>query len=136
METYLTLDSMLRIENDESVIDNLIRKGWIINSPPKTESDEIANWTTTGWSVTKISISVPDTITPAQLRTYLFRLGMLDSVSNALASIPGSAGIEARIAWEYATLYHRSHPLVSNLGYALGLTDSQIDDIFINASKL
>jgi len=40
----------------------------------------------------------------------------------------------ARIEWEYATTFERSHPLVNQIGAALGLTPEQIDAMWAEAA--
>ena len=47
-----------------------------------------------------------------------------------------NAGRETQIAWDYAITIDRNSPLVATIGTAIGLTDSQIDDLFILAATL
>lgn len=79
---------------------------------------------------------VPASITPRQARLALLDAGMLTSVDAALASLPEPQKTSAQIEWEYATSVERNSPLVESLGSALGLTSTQIDGLFIQASKL
>lgn len=46
----------------------------------------------------------------------------------------GSEGEAARIEWEYATELRRDHPLVVSLSATLGLTDAQLDALFLSAA--
>jgi hypothetical protein len=48
----------------------------------------------------------------------------------------GQAGEEARIEWDYSSEVHRNKPFVIGLGAAVGLTDAQIDELFITASGI
>lgn len=44
---------------------------------------------------------------------------------------------ERRIYWEDSQEFERNHPLLISLGMSiLGLTEEQLDDLFIAASKL
>ena len=43
---------------------------------------------------------------------------------------------KAEIDWEYATNVERNWPWVIQLAPILGLTDNQLDNLFIEASKL
>lgn len=42
----------------------------------------------------------------------------------------------AQIEWEYGNALQRSNPFVAQLGAALGLDESGIDALFVEASKL
>jgi hypothetical protein len=48
----------------------------------------------------------------------------------------GEAGQAARIEWEYATTVERNSEWVANLASALGITNEQLDALFMNASEL
>lgn len=79
------------------------------------------------------------TINAAQLRLALLGLGMTGAqVEAAIDAMPGTdmQREAARIQWEYATTYQRTHPLVIALGAALGLTETQIDNAWMEASML
>ena len=72
-----------------------------------------------------------------------FRLGLVDSglataqVTAAIEAIPGRDEREtAAIEWEYASEFDRSHPLIAAIGAALGLTEDQIDAIWLAAANL
>ena len=42
----------------------------------------------------------------------------------------------AQMYWDASTEFERSHPTLVELGTALGLTEAELDMMFINASKL
>jgi hypothetical protein len=71
-------------------------------------------------------------VTPRQARLALNAAGLLDAVNAAV----NAAGGATLITWEYATQIERNDPLISQIGSSLGLTDAQIDDLFIEAIKL
>jgi hypothetical protein len=80
---------------------------------------------------------VPDSITMRQCRLQLLTIGMLDSVDAAINAIPVEGQRRAAsIEWEYAHQVWRSSAWVTNLGAALGLTEAQLDDLFIQAATL
>lgn len=68
-------------------------------------------------------------ITARQLRLTLLAHGLLADVEAAAGALPAAAQIE----WEYATEYQRDHPLIAQLGAALGLTAAQIDGMWAEA---
>ena len=69
------------------------------------------------------------TIDARRLRLALFNLGLLGTVTGALAALPQSAQID----WEYATTIREDYPLVVALATNLGL---DTDAIFTLASSL
>ena len=75
---------------------------------------------------------IPSEVTRRQLWLQLNTMG----VTRAAVKLQ-LAGIEtALIELEEATVYRRDNPLVQMLGSSLGLTSEQIDNVFIEASKL
>jgi hypothetical protein len=77
-------------------------------------------------------------LTARQLRLGLVLHGFnLSSVDAAIDAIEDPTDREvARIEWEYATTFERSHPLINQVGTALGLTPEQIDDMWVEAAAL
>jgi len=77
-------------------------------------------------------------LTARQLRLGLVTNGFsLDQVEAAIAAIedPQQRAV-ASIEWEYASQFERSHPLIAQVGAALGLTAEQIDQMWIEALGL
>ena len=70
-------------------------------------------------------------ITPRQARLALHRAGRLDEVAAMLA-----ADKEMEIWWEYSLDIQRNHEMVIALGTQLGLTEAQLDQRFVDGSKL
>lgn len=75
---------------------------------------------------------VPKAVTMRQARLALLSAGLLSQVEAAITA----AGDAARIEWEYAATVERNWPLVTALAAALGLTSSQVDELFFAASAL
>jgi len=75
-------------------------------------------------------------LTSRQLRLGLVTNGIsLSSVEAAIDAIEDPTDREvALIEWEYATTFERSHPLVNQIGAALGLTPEQIDAMWTEAA--
>lgn len=67
-----------------------------------------------------------------QLRLGLIAAGILPSqVDAAISAIPdATARAIAEIEWEYATQFERDHPLIGQVGGALGLTPEQINTMW------
>ena len=81
---------------------------------------------------------IPQSVSMAQARKALVLGGVsMASVAAAIAAISDTTQRElAQIDWEYSTTVRRVSPLVESLGPSLGLTDAQIDALFVAASSL
>ena len=82
-------------------------------------------------NITPFFMQVPQTLTPRQARLALHRAGLLDEVATMLA-----ADKEMEIWWEYSLDIQRNHEMVIALGTQLGLTEAQLDQLFVDGSKL
>jgi hypothetical protein len=74
--------------------------------------------------------------TMRQARLALHQVGLLSQIDSTIAAMDEPDRTTAQIEWEYATEVKRDWPWVISLGTALGLTESQIDDLFALASTL
>lgn len=79
---------------------------------------------------------VPQSVTMRQARLALLGAGLLDDVEAAIAALPSPQKEAARIEWEYSQEVQRHNGFVSVLAPALGLTDEQLDDLFVQGAKL
>lgn len=77
------------------------------------------------------NLKVPTSISMRQGKLHLLSLDLLDSVE-AIISTNRSWQIE----WEYSSEFLRTSPIIEILKVNLQLTDDQVDDMFIAASKL
>ena len=77
------------------------------------------------------NLKVPTSISMRQGKLLLLSLDLLDSVE-AIISTNRSWQIE----WEYSSEVLRTSPIIEILKVNLQLTDDQVDDMFIAASKL
>jgi hypothetical protein len=75
-------------------------------------------------------VTVPQAVSMRQARLALLAAGLLQKVESVIVD-PA-----AKIEWDYATEVLRTSGLVPQMATMLGLTDTQIDDLFIAASKL
>jgi len=75
---------------------------------------------------------VPLSVTAYQARVALMRSGMLDAADAFVAAADG----EIAIAWEYATVFQRRSTFILGAQTALGLTDDQVDDLFLVAASV
>jgi hypothetical protein len=75
---------------------------------------------------------MPTVISRRQARLALLDAGFLESVEAAIAKAPPAV----RITYEDATEWWRDDPLIAELARALGLSESQVDELFVKASRL
>lgn len=81
---------------------------------------------------------VPHQVSPSFLRMAMLDAGIdLNSITSLIdATVDPIEREKIRAQWEYSLSIRRDHPLVISFGAALGLTETQIDDIFRNAEIL
>lgn len=80
---------------------------------------------------TLIEKNIPQTITPRQCRLQLLSLGLLDEVEALCAS-----DRDMQIWFEYSLDFQRNHEMIIAMALQLGMTELDMDNFFIEASKL
>lgn len=84
-----------------------------------------------------ISQDVPSVVTKAQGKAALIRSGFWQGVIDYVASIEDATQKAlAEVALNDTTNWQRSSPFLNAAAQALGLTDQQLDQFFIDASKI
>lgn len=81
-------------------------------------------------------VIVPSEVSMMQARLALLQTGLLDQVDAQIAAMTDPPRIASKIRWEFATAVRRDDPLVAELGAALGLSQAQLDALFIQAATL
>ena len=76
--------------------------------------------------------TVPESITPRQVRLLLLQQGLLDQVEAMIAAQDRAT----QITWQFASVFLRDNPLLVALAANLGLTTAQIDGFFTDAAAL
>lgn len=79
---------------------------------------------------------VPRSVTMRQARLALYEHGLLSSVQPAINALPEPAKSKSQIEWDYSNGLERQNPFVATIGTALGLDDSALDALFVEASRL
>lgn len=81
--------------------------------------------------------SVPQIVSPRQMRLALISGGTsLQDIEDILDTLPEPHRSIARVTWEYSVEFQRNNPILISLAPMLGLTEQQVDDLFILASTL
>lgn len=86
--------------------------------------------------IAPIAHVVPEAVSMRQARLALLGAGKLKTINNAIAGLPGVQGEAARVEWEFASEVRRDSPLISQMAQALGLSNEQIDSLFVSAADL
>src|SRR5574338_1021661 len=77
---------------------------------------------------------VPQSLTRFQALAVLLQVGLLDEVEAMMAAPETDRMV--KIAFENAQSFERTSPTLLQLAAALGLTDAQLDQMFIDGSKI
>ena len=78
-----------------------------------------------------LPIVVPQTITPLQAKLQLLSMGLLDEVDEMVAT-----DRKVQLYWEYALVIERNNEILLLMAEQLSLTSEDLDNMFIEASKL
>lgn len=87
-------------------------------------------------SPSELEISVPEEIPLWAFRTAIRKSGLKPAIDALLNALPEEVKADAMEHYEYGNYIMRRHPLVLALGSQLGLTEKQIDEIFLMAKTL
>lgn len=75
---------------------------------------------------------VPASVSPRQIRQALTAAGLRASVEAAIAA----ADQDTKDWYEFATTFDRNHPMITALATGLGVTEPQLDGLWILAGSL
>lgn len=103
--------------------------------PPVVGVAQSAVFRSGAWEVVEVDpvvVPVPTVVTMSQAQLALLAAGHLDSIEAAVAQMPR----EAQILWRKANTVVRGDALLVELAALLGLTELDIDALFIAAAKL
>jgi len=80
----------------------------------------------------------PATVSARQIRLWLIRQGIsLAQVDAAIGAIPDQLERDSvRVEWQHAPYVERTHLMLVPLAAALGLTEAQVDQAFVEASVI
>jgi len=94
----------------------------------------VASWeeSTVQEYIIEHGIQNPNQISKRQARLALLQSGLLETVNAAVES----AGEAARIEWEYADFILRDSPLLNSLASSLGMSSTDLDNLFALARQL
>lgn len=141
MKRYL-YDKMFVLSGDIEVgeFDTFPRRSTLVE-PPALGVGEFAVFNGIDWAIVVerpvAPVRVPQVVTMAQARLALLASGRLADVAAALDALPEPPKTSALIEWEFRDTVHRNRDLVLTiLDGTLGMTNTEIDDLFILAASL
>ncbi len=81
---------------------------------------------------------VPESVSARQIRLWLVRHSIsLAQVDAAIDAIPDQLQRDSvRVEWDYAPYVERVHPMLIPLAAALGLTEGQVDQAFVESALI
>lgn len=79
-------------------------------------------------------VSVPPVVSRFQARAALHLAGLLDDVE-AMMALPETP-VLAKLAWADAQEFERGSPTIAALAGQIGLTEAQIDQLFMDAAGI
>jgi hypothetical protein len=80
----------------------------------------------------------PASVSARQIRLWLLRQSIsLAAVDAAIDAIPDQLQRDSvRVEWDYSGYVERTHPMLVPLAAALGLTEEQVDQAFVEAAGI
>lgn len=75
---------------------------------------------------------IPASVSPRQIRQALTRFNVRTQVEAAVAA----GDQDLKDWWEFATVVERNHPMVVGMATALGISEQELDAIFLAAGAL
>lgn len=101
------------------------------------EENQVFTYKKLELTIEELKSKIPKTVSQRQLRTQLVLTGFnLTDIDTAIKSLPEPDRSVALVAWDYAVTFERESPLLVSLALMLGLTETDLENIFINASQL
>ena len=75
---------------------------------------------------------------PTQVTAYQAKMALLNAnlYAQSNSAVYNSNNQSIIIAWEYASVFERDSPFIQSIQPTLNLSNNQIDDLFISASKI
>jgi hypothetical protein len=112
---------ILTIDTERKIV--VVTKNIVPFTPEEIEQAEHEEWLN----------RVPQTVSRFQARAALHLAGLLETIEGAIAI---STDDMVKLAWNEAQEFKRLSPTVLAISAGLGLTDEQLDDLFITAATI
>ena len=103
------------------------KKNWVKNY-------EAVDYTPEENEARKVSRRASMVVSPLQAKVALLNEGLLDDVEGVINDANTSPVV--KLAWNNATEFRRTSPLIDELSITLNLTPEQVDGLFANAASV
>jgi len=108
----------------------------LMSTPLDDHAQMLADWVAAYVPPPPEPVAVPQIVTMRQARLALLGAGKLAAVNAAINALPSPTKEAAQIEWEYSQEVNRQYGLVSQLAPLLGMTDADLDTLFIAGAAL
>jgi len=126
-----------RVTDDAEIIATLTRKGWTVRPDPPAydpQTQQIA-WDGVQWVVSVLPAPpVPESVPAHHLRRALTQFAMRAAVEMHISML--DEGDPMRDDWKYAPSFRRDAAGIESARVSLGLTNEQVDALFIAAGNV
>lgn len=86
-----------------------------------------------GFQIPEVNL-IPQSVTAFQAKAALLHADLLDNVE-AMMTNPATPRI-VKLAWDEALNFERQSPTVAAMASTLGLTDAEVDSLFLYAAEV
>lgn len=107
-----------------------------ITAPMDFDIERISDYVILDGVISIPPAGIPQVVTMRQARLALLSAGLLSDIISSINALPSPQKEAAGIEWEYSQTVERHRGFVLLLSEALGLTITQLDDLFILANTL
>lgn len=83
-----------------------------------------------------IPVYVPQSVSRAQGKAALFNAGLLEVVESYIDGLMGEEKVRATLAFNETNEWRRDSPFLTQAATTLGLTEQQLDNLFILADSI
>jgi hypothetical protein len=108
----------------------------LMSTPLDDHAQMLADWVAAYVPPPPEPAAVPRIVTMRQARLALLGAGKLAAVNDAINALPSPTKEAAQIEWEYSQEVNRQNGLVSQLAPLLGMTEADLDALFVAGAAL